>query len=72
MEQKLYMVEFMQDGIKPTDAQNTRLSELAKSWRGVQVYHRAYGLPEGYLSITLDPNGQPVYGGMDAEGIVST
>lgn len=63
---------FKQEGIVATEAQSKSLAYLAHNWHGVHVFHGAYGLPEGYLSITLDPNGHPVYGGISPEGDVST
>jgi hypothetical protein len=68
------MVVFKQGGIEDiiTNKQRERLQEDAEKWHGIWVYHGAYGLPAGYLSITLDPNGHPVYGGISPEGEIST
>lgn len=67
-----YPVVYMQDDIEVTEKQKEALKVAAQKWRGVQVYHRSYGLPEGYISITLDPNRHPMIGGMDKDGVIST
>lgn len=59
-------------GVPINDAQRARLEALAESWRGVEVTGGDWSLPPGYITITLDPNGHPVYGGMSPEGDVST
>jgi hypothetical protein len=70
-----YPVVYLYDGTeaKITDKQREALKVAAQKWRGVQVgVFNPFGLPEGYILVTLDPNRYPVYGGMSPEGIIST
>ena len=57
---------------KISDRQVERLNELARRWRGVEVFPGTFDLPPGYISIKLDPHGHPIYGGISPEGDVST
>lgn len=67
-------VRFTSPDIQPTDAQLIALGSLATRWRGVEVSKATSfdALPAGYLTIVLDPDGVPVYGGVAPDGSIST
>ena len=70
-----YPVVFMYDGVESriTEKQRAALKIAAQKWRGVKVGEfNPFGLPDGYIMVKLDPNRNPVYGGMDADGVIST
>ena len=66
---------FMYEGVeeKLTEKQREALEILKQRWDKVDVWPKSFDLPEGYISLVLFyQNGDKIYGGMSAEGHIST